>query len=354
MRISVIIAVSLFLAVSAFAVTWRVEKDGSGDYTKIQDAVNASVSGDSILIGPGRYDDLVPFETPYVSWLACVNVPGIDLTLVGAGRDETIIGPAVPGDMSDDGWRGIVNWPMVGDLVVEDLTIENLVDGVHLFPETFQIRNCRLRGCDGHAGLLFGTSDWALIESCEFADNWNGIRLFPPCANPVIRDCTFSSDTNTGVYSQGMSGVIVQDCSFSDSKVYFEGGSGRVTGCSFWDSYSRLILLSSGNHEIYDNILDGTRHSWCIHLELSTTMIGSGNILRGASQQAIAMLNSQVTFTGNHIFSDGDFVRAYGYYSGLVELDFRNNYWGTSDPEEIAARILDGHDDPAELGYVIF
>jgi len=83
-------------------------------------------------------------------------------------------------------------------------------------------------------------------------------------------------------------------------------------------------------------------------------MIGSGNILRGASQQAIAMLNSQVTFTGNHIFSDGDFVRAYGYYSGLVELDFRNNYWGTSDPEEIAARILDGHDDPAELGYVIF
>lgn len=44
------------LASGAEARTWRVERDGSGDYTIIQDAVDAAASGDTIRIGPGRFD----------------------------------------------------------------------------------------------------------------------------------------------------------------------------------------------------------------------------------------------------------------------------------------------------------
>ena len=37
-----------------------------------------------------------------------------------------------------------------------------------------------------------------------------------------------------------------------------------------------------------------------------------------------------------------------------MEIDFRNNYWGTSDSLELAARIKDGYDDPNTNAYVLY
>jgi len=35
--------------------SWRVEKDGSGDFAVIQNAVDAAAPGDTVVVGPGRY-----------------------------------------------------------------------------------------------------------------------------------------------------------------------------------------------------------------------------------------------------------------------------------------------------------
>lgn len=43
---------------AADAATWRVEKDGSGDFMIIQQAVEAAADGDTIRIGAGRFDDV--------------------------------------------------------------------------------------------------------------------------------------------------------------------------------------------------------------------------------------------------------------------------------------------------------
>ena len=45
---------------SADARTWRVERDGSGDFTTIRSAIEASAPGDTVLPGPGRYDEAAP------------------------------------------------------------------------------------------------------------------------------------------------------------------------------------------------------------------------------------------------------------------------------------------------------
>ena len=58
------------------AATWTVEKDGSGDFTVIQDAVNAASGGDTILIGPGRYAETRPFSLP--GWTEATIVGIID------------------------------------------------------------------------------------------------------------------------------------------------------------------------------------------------------------------------------------------------------------------------------------
>jgi hypothetical protein len=77
-----------------------VEKDGSGDYTIIQDAVDAAASGDTIRIGPGRFAENNP--TPCTTYIPFVRiwVPQDVLTIIGAGPEETIIGPVEPWDLT--------------------------------------------------------------------------------------------------------------------------------------------------------------------------------------------------------------------------------------------------------------
>ena len=51
----------------------------------------------------------------------------------------------------------------------------------------------------------------------------------------------------------------------------------------------------------------------------------------------------------------GAAIRSFRYPSfGEVTHDLRNNYWGTSDIEEIRAMILDGTGDPENVSTVLF
>ena len=63
--------------------TWRVEQDGSGDFVTIHDATIACSAGDTIMIGPGRYDDFHPFTAP--AWTTEVIVGGIEVAGIEHG-----------------------------------------------------------------------------------------------------------------------------------------------------------------------------------------------------------------------------------------------------------------------------
>ena len=92
----------------ASAHSWRVEKDGSGDYTMIQDAVDAAAPGDSVSIGPGRYDQFTPIIFPTGIQETIVRIQTDSLTLVGDSREEVVIGPEVrPESTASHEWLGI-------------------------------------------------------------------------------------------------------------------------------------------------------------------------------------------------------------------------------------------------------
>lgn len=63
---------------SSFASSWTVNADGSGDLPTIQDAIDAATDGDSILLSAGEFH-------------ASFDLSGKDLSIVGAGRTETVI-----------------------------------------------------------------------------------------------------------------------------------------------------------------------------------------------------------------------------------------------------------------------
>ena len=70
----------LFLVVFCylvFAHTWIVDANGGGDFVDIQQAVNNSINGDTLLVRNGVYS---PFD-----------VPALELTIIGQSSDSTIV-----------------------------------------------------------------------------------------------------------------------------------------------------------------------------------------------------------------------------------------------------------------------
>ena len=141
-----LLATALVLAPAAGAATWRVERDGSGDYTTIQPAVDAAASGDTILIGPGHYT-----EYQHVHPLGWVNPADVfvlchvgGLTLIGSDPEEVIIGPdALFPDLP--GPYGIVmEEGLEGSLRLEGLTLQNLYKGVWSKWNRLELVSCRL------------------------------------------------------------------------------------------------------------------------------------------------------------------------------------------------------------------
>lgn len=103
LRILFMIA-ALAAANTALGATWHVARDGTGDFSVIQAAVDAAASGDTIMIGPGRYNEGAIVVTPGWTEFVRVLIRQPELTLIGAGHEQTIIGPPTPWDLSQ-GWN---------------------------------------------------------------------------------------------------------------------------------------------------------------------------------------------------------------------------------------------------------
>ena len=87
----------LLAADVAAGATITVRKDGTGNYAVIQQALDVAAAGDTILIGPGEYLELSAVRLPSYTWdvETCAHVTVDDLTIIGAGADQTFIGPTV-------------------------------------------------------------------------------------------------------------------------------------------------------------------------------------------------------------------------------------------------------------------
>jgi hypothetical protein len=118
---SLMILVFLVLAGQASAAVWRVERDGTGDFTVIQDAVDAAESGDTILLGPGRFSETSLF--PYYNGRTIQTCIALDksLTIRGSGQDQSFVGPEA-GLKTEYGTGGLACRTPDVELKLENLT----------------------------------------------------------------------------------------------------------------------------------------------------------------------------------------------------------------------------------------
>jgi len=355
----VLIALVFGLVGPAHSATIRVAKDGSGDYLIIQEAVDAAASGDTVLVGPGRYNEGQVVSTPGWTEFVRVLIHQDELTVIGSGADRTIVGPAGAYDagvQGDD--RGIYASPWFGNhrTRITDIGFENMWGGVvGMSAADLSISRCRFTRnawgiiCGGGADLSVDSSTFD-----ELAVPW-GMLLYTNSMNVVdVGECEFALDQSTdgarkavqfdttesvdfhdcnvlyGKYGLTFSGAVgsvaqVRDCRFVGqlvSGLSVIGLQADVTGCEF-SGQRRAVYAYSPERPL--------SISGSIFRDVSECTFGIDWVGTMAVHDCVLARGAMYTFLelSNCEKSTGD----------LPHLDLTGNDWGTTDADSIASWI---------------
>lgn len=352
----------LSAALPAAAATLHVERDGSGDFTVIQAAVDAAASGDTIMIGPGRYNEGAIVTCPGWTEFVRVLVRQDELTLIGAGPDQTIIGPTTPWSLAQ-GWNeGIEAGPYWGchHVWISDIGFENMAYGVKgaNAPESISIRNCRFYMNEMSLTFAFGGA--LEVSDCIFdLMPRNDMELMTVGLQSVqVANCQFNLASEhqwrqQAVHLQSTSSAVVTGCTFRGG----DGGlrligveSSRVANCVFSDQTSSDgqnpmgVMVSGSSMSMTDCVFDTQTNAIFASnfpdVEITHTQILDASV---ASLQFDSMNSLSIH---DSILAHGAQYTVWQSYpcdaksgADLPHLDMTNNDWGTSNADSIASWI---------------
>jgi len=365
---TLILWVAIVLGSAANAEIFRVEKDGTGDFTIIQDAVEAASDGDTIEIGPGRYADF--FAAPY-DIQAVVYIEDKSLSFVGSGQELTVIGPENYGDIEGHQVYGVF---VMGDGLTSafaDLAFDNVQQfGVRIEGAgRIEIDRCAFRDSSGGLFGRFAGGGW--IRDSRFSDldtdYWlDAILCYEPSTGVQIERCVFN-DCRVGIgsYWSGCDSISIDDCTFRGGRVgvgFTDGASGAVSNCEFFGQALYSLLGNSPGEFRVENcraeMVGDSGFCLCAFAPPGNYYLRNNEFL--GSSSVIGIFDPRIGWDcRDNMFlrtaSDAYFVRpAYSpFYNGpVITLDFANNWWGTDDPDEVAEWIYDYEDDP-EHHYIV-
>jgi len=264
--------------------TWYVDDDGGADFTKIQDAINAAGSGDTIYVYNGTY-----YENLYVN--------KDNLAIMGESKSDTII---------DGG----------GDVVIEIIADKVILSG-------FTVRN------GGQSWFYVGGSAILLYyaQSCTISDNIvsnsrYGITSYMGGSN-TIRDNTIS-DTEQGIPLYYSHNNTIQGNAVSNGSIEWY----PTVGIQVWGGYENVVkgnMISgtevgialynySYNNTIVSNVITnstlGDPYNWGggISLEYSSNNTVADNTISNTTEAGISVhqYSHHNTIVGNVISRNTD------------------------------------------------
>ena len=258
------VAISVFLVMSLFvlalnvqrvrAATWYVNASGGGDFTKIQDAINAASPGDTIVVLDGTYPENV--------------VVNKRLTLVGENSQEVAIDGGNDGNTVNVTANGVT----IDSFTITDSGSAELDCGVFLNNVAdSKIVNCNVSYNNRHGILVFGTNTRATISGNTIQhDLGNGIIL-DSAYQVLIESNTITTNNGNGTWAMGGS----QNFAVRHNSVTSNGEAGLAFENSNYSSIVENDIVSNG-------------------------------------QDGISLWSSHSVVAGNNITTDGD-----GFWDGL-------------------------------------
>jgi len=234
-------------AASSAHQTLTVMQDGSGDFTAIQDAIDAANEGEIVEIGPGTYNVKIKLRS--------------GVTLRGAGPGSTTLQYSGPGwGVEAEGLSGAV----IECLSIDGPTTVNVTDSnlaivdCKLLPSsklglyvtsgsTLSLVRCEISGRAN--GGLFARDSAIAIQDCYIhsSNGGDGVRLLDSTA--VIERCQISGNAQWGIVAED-SAVTLRWSAVTENKY-----SGlRMTRCEV--EVAGSLIATNGDHGI--QLLEGS------------------------------------------------------------------------------------------------
>ena len=257
---------------------YLVKPEGGGDFTTIQDAIDAAIDGDTIIVYPGTYPENINFGGKQLT------VRSTDPDSLGITASTIIDGGGLGSTVTFAGSEGP----------------ETVLTG-------FTITNGSAPGYDG--GGIHG-SDWghsntrATISNCLIIDNTSpyvggGIAY----CDGAITNCTFAG--NSSMFGGALAHCLgtITNCTMTDN--WADGGGGAI----YLSSYGPATIVK--NCRIVDNATQGDGggiylEDWsaqiigCRLIDNSAAGDGAGLLLDASSPRIVGCL-----LAGNYTMDDG-------------------------------------------------
>lgn len=289
---------------SAFAATYYVAQDGTGDFETISDAIDAADDGDRIEVSAGTYEEAIDFGGKD---LEIVGVDGSASTILDGGgalgavtffSGETSEALLQGFTVHNDTYRGLMikdSSPTLVDLVIEDMSLSSL-----------------------NGGGAFIQNGTPTFTSCVFQDNAasSGGHVYLQMGRVTFTDTTFtggSASNQGGAIYVDSGSVIVENGLFEENESTSNGGA---------VSLNTRASLQLSDTELSDNHTD-TGHGAGVYGWGSNDITISGSTFYGnypdeytSGYGGGALYMSSGTLT----VSDSTFEANYAYYGAAMML----------------------------------
>lgn len=323
---------------------YAVKIDGKeGSYAKLEDAVRAASSGDTIILGEGNYT-LYGIKSDNTT-------KGKDLTFVGQGPDKTAwnIGAKVP-DPANFGteYNGDYSFDGAKTVTFKNMTLRS---GKVDYLGFIRIDNTVVENC-----VINGKTDYWGYTSAEFIDTTfnapNGqYALWTYCSPTMTFDtCTFNATGKViNVYTDYSAGSHNITVNFENCTVNSSSGKTALNiNDSNMGSYKYILNITGDNHVTAE--LDTTT---------CTQLFGFGgkfNELYRNSNSGRTVVNRDgkcVWKDGKmqtHSYTDGEHDKAFTTsYSEWTKFDERNEWRDVTKTCDYCHRELEKHQETASV-----
>ena len=171
----------IFLSSETSAKTISVAKDGSGNYEKIQTAINNSQNGDTITVKNGIYQ-----ENIIINKIISLNGQDKEKTVIDANNHE-------------DGIKIEANWVNISNFRITNCGENDFDSGIEIRSSNVQVTNCSISDNKGY-GIYLKKSDNNKIANCSINNNSDGGIYMDECLGNIIRDCNFLNNPSNGIH----------------------------------------------------------------------------------------------------------------------------------------------------------